>query len=449
MALLGGILAVLLGAVGSLRKGPLPEVDIRLDRPGIGPRTTLQVVAREPSRGLSGIRVELVQGERGEVLLDKQHEPLSPLRFWGPRKTQDEMELVLGSGSQTWLKEGEATIRVTADRAPAWVSRPGPRVVEKVVSVRLRPPRVEILSTQVNVAQGGAEAVVYRVGPSAIRDGVQVGEWFFPGFPLPGGESSERFSLFAVPHTHSEADSVVVVAEDDLGNRARRQFLQSLRHVAWRSEDVEVGTAFLERVVPAIAAEEPEVAFDGDLLAGFLAINRDLRKKNRALLKELASASRRERLWDEAFMPLPNAAVTAPFGVHRSYRYQGEVVDEQDHLGIDLASVRGAPVPAAARGSVVWAGFLGIYGNAVILDHGYGLLTLYAHLSSIEVDVGEESPRGHIVGRTGATGLAGGDHLHFGVVIQGLPVTPLEWWDGKWIRDHLEAKLWPSDGGRN
>lgn len=205
---------------------------------------------------------------------------------------------------------------------------------------------------------------------------------------------------------------------------------------------MEVSTAFLERVVPAIAAEEPEIQVDdGDLLQGFLAINRELREKNRAFLKELASRSRAERLWSGAFLALPNAAVTAPFGVRRSYLYQGREVDQQDHLGIDLASVRAAPVPAAAGGVVLFAGFLGIYGNAVILDHGYGLLSIYAHLSRIEVEEGEETPKGHIVGHTGATGLAGGDHLHFGVVLQGLPITPLEWWDRKWIRDHLEEKL--------
>lgn len=168
--------------------GPVPEVKISLDRPGIGPESSLRVVVQEPLRGLSGVRVELAQEEKSEMLVEVRHEPLSPLQFWGPRQAREELVVVVGSRTQKWLAEGEATIRVTAERAPAWVVRPGPTIRDKTVPVRLRPPRVEVLSTQVNVTKGGAEAVVYRVGENAVRDGVQAGAWFFPGFPLPGRE---------------------------------------------------------------------------------------------------------------------------------------------------------------------------------------------------------------------------------------------------------------------
>jgi murein DD-endopeptidase MepM/ murein hydrolase activator NlpD len=80
----------------------------------------------------------------------------------------------------------------------------------------------------------------------------------------------------------------------------------------------------------------------------------------------------------------------------------------------------------------------------VVVDHGYGLMSLYAHLASVDVAKGQSVARGDVLGRTGATGLAGGDHLHFTMLIQGLPVNPTEWWDPHWIHDHLSRPLGPA-----
>ena len=132
------------------------------------------------------------------------------------------------------------------------------------------------------------------------------------------------------------------------------------------------------------------------------------------------------------------------FADQRTYIYEGREVDQQTHLGYDLASVAQSPVPAANRGTVAMARYFGIYGNTVVLDHGHGLMTLYSHLSSIDVEEGQEVERGATLGRTGATGLAGGDHLHFTTLVGGLPVNPTEWWDASWIRDRVARKLGPA-----
>jgi murein DD-endopeptidase MepM/ murein hydrolase activator NlpD len=136
-----------------------------------------------------------------------------------------------------------------------------------------------------------------------------------------------------------------------------------------------------------------------------------------------------------------NTAIKASFAERRSYVYQGHEIDQQDHLGLDMASVRAAPVPNTNDGVVVYAGYLGIYGNCVVVDHGYGLQSLYGHLSSIDLKVGDKVTRGQTLGRSGASGLAGGDHLHFALMLQGLPVNPIEWFDRKWIHDRLKLKL--------
>src|SRR5262249_21136466 len=111
------------------------------------------------------------------------------------------------------------------------------------------------------------------------------------------------------------------------------------------------------------------------------------------------------------------------------------------HLGFDLASLRGSTVPAGNTGRVVFAGPLGIYGNTVILDHGLGLFSLYGHLSGITVAPDARVAPGGPIRNTGDTGLAGGDHLHFSIMIHGVHVDPVEWWDAHWIHDHVEARL--------
>jgi murein DD-endopeptidase MepM/ murein hydrolase activator NlpD len=179
----------------------------------------------------------------------------------------------------------------------------------------------------------------------------------------------------------------------------------------------------------------------GNPLDNYLAINRELRQKNAEAIKALAGRSKPEFLWNSPFVGMPSGQRMASFADRRTYLYQGREIDRQTHLGFDLAVTKQAPIPAANSGIVAYAGFLGIYGNAVVIDHGYGLQSIYAHLSSIAVKEGQKIARGEIIGRTGDTGLAGGDHLHFCTLLQGLPVNPTEWCDGHWIQDRIANKL--------
>jgi len=307
--------------------------------------------------------------------------------------------------------------------------------------VRLTPPSVGVLSTQTYVRQGGCEAVVYRVGEGAERHGVQAGDWFFPGYPLPGGQPGEQFALFAVPYDLGDATNVRLVAADVVGNAAQVAFIDKFFPEPPTSDVIEVSDAFLEKVVPPIMSQTPDLEDRGSLLENYLQINRDLRRANAKELVEIAARSKPEFLWSRPFAPMINAAVMAAFADRRTYRYQGREIDRQDHLGFDLASTQQDSIPSANDGVVVLARYMGIYGNTVIVDHGYGLMSLYGHLSSIAVSEGDRVSRGQTLGRTGVTGLAVGDHLHFTMLLHGLPVNPREWWDGHWIEDRLERKL--------
>ena len=430
-------------ALAFFRTGGEPVISISPATPVIGRRTPVKIEVSEPRRGLTHVKVELVQGNNSVVLAIKTYLARSWLSVRRPRSIEDTFYIDAGRESVPSLKPGTAVIRVTADRAPTWLRHPDPVTQEVTLPVRLSPPALQITSSQVYVTQGGCEVVTYRVGESSVRDGVQSGMWWFPGFPLPGSGKQDRFAFFAVSYDESEP-KVRLVAVDGAGNEAELPFIDKFFPKPPHTDTIQITDAFMNKVVPEILSQSPEIQDRGNLLQNFLAINSELRKTDGETLIALAAKSKPEFLWSKPFEMMPNAKVMSAFADRRTYEYQGRVIDHQDHLGYDLASTRQSPVPAANEGVVVIARFFGIFGNAVVVDHGYGVMSLYGHMSSIGVSVGQKVTRGDILGKTGETGLAGGDHLHFTVMLQGLPVNPVEWWDGHWIRDHIAKKLGPA-----
>lgn len=440
-------LAALLVGVGYFGVGPAPDITITPELPGIGKRTPVVIAAAAGGRGLGPFKVELVQGERVVPLAARELVPRPAWKFWGPRTAADTVRVEVGKETVPELKGGEATIRVTAERAGTWLRRPPAVVRELALPVRLVPPTLAVVSTRTYVAQGGAEAVVYRVGEGATRDGVRAGAWWFPGYPLPGGAAGERFALFAVPYDQADAATVRLVAADAVGNEAEASFIDQFFPKPFSTDTIELDDRFLDKVVPEIMAQTPELADRGSKLDNYLQINGDLRRRNAEELRALAAKSPAEFRWRGAFLPLPNGQVMSAFADRRNYLYGGKQVDRQDHLGFDLAATRQAAVPAGNAGVVALARYFGIYGNTVVIDHGYGLMSLYAHLSAIAVKEGEPVERGQELGRTGESGLAGGDHLHFTTLLHGLAINPVEWWDAHWIQDRLESKLGPALSG--
>ena len=419
--------------------GPAPKVEIKPAMPGIGKRTPIEVRVSDTGR-VERLTVQLVQGMDVKPLLDRPFATHPAWAFW-KAATPAAFTVEVGRDTVSGLRTGEATVRVTAERAGSTIRRPDPVVAEIKMPVRLAPPSLSVSSTFHYVTQGGCEAVTYRVGPGAVKDGVQAGDWWFPGYPVEGGDPQERFALFAVPYDLGDSTRVKLVATDDVGNRAEASFLDKFTPKPVHTDTIQVNDAYLGRVVPEIMGQSPDVQDRGSLLANYLEINGELRRKEAQMLKDLAAKSARKFLWTEPFLPMPNAKITAAFADRRTYVYNGKGIDQQDHLGFDMASVTHDKIPASNRGVVLLAHYFGIYGNAVVIDHGYGLMSLYGHLSSIAVHEGEEVQRGQEIGRSGQTGLAGGDHLHFTMLLDGLPVSPVEWWDPHWIVDRLERKL--------
>ncbi len=440
----GGVVAVAVGLWlwAALRVGAAPAVVVDVERSAVGRETGVAARFEEPAGGLGVVRLELVQGERTELLAEQSFPRRGAFALLGgPVTPAAELTATIGTATQAWLTEGEVVLRATAERGAGSLRTVPPVVVEQRLPVRLRPPRLELMSSQHYVRQGGSGVVVFRVGDTAVRAGVSAGTVEATAAQLPGGGAGDRFALYAVPWNLSSADQIRLFAEDDAGNRAEQPFIDLFKPMPPRTDTIDVSDSFLAKVVPAIASQTPGFDASGSLLDQYLYINRELRRAELERVRELSRASEPAFLWSGAFLQMPNTQVRADFAQTRTYVYGGQAVDTQTHLGLDLASTERAPVPAPAAGRVLFAGWMTLYGNAVILDHGFGLLSLCGHLSSLAVAAGDQVERGDIIAASGATGLAGGDQLQLELLVHGQSVDPLEWHAAKWIRDNLGSKL--------
>jgi len=298
------------------------------------------------------------------------------------------------------------------------------------------------------INQGGSELVDYRVSSPPSETGVRVGEDTYPGFPaagagVVGADDSLFVAFFALTWDQDRNTPITVYARDALGNESTAPFDYRIFDKQFRRSTITVSDSLLSKVVPSILQNSPEFRVDDptDLLTSYIAINNDMRRENDAYIASLAQRTSPEILWEGPFVQLINTAVESGFADQREYVYDGEVIDHQTHLGFDLASTAAAPVTSANRGRIVHAGWLGIYGNCVIVDHGMGLMSLYAHLSSIDVQDGQMVDKRQQLGRSGSTGLAGGDHLHFTMLLNGQAITPIDWWSSQWVEDRILRKL--------
>lgn len=417
---------------------------VRFDREfkSLGRRPVLSLKVEDTGNGLSKIAVSLKQKDQMVPLVEESYPGPSLFTFWrtGPQKTST-IDLGRLIAEKYKVQDGPASLMITASDH-AWRGFFGGNQTQQQRDFifDIYPPRLEVLSSQHYINQGGSECVVYRVSPDAELSGVQAGPNFFPGYPV-GSDPNLRFALFAFAYNIPENSLLKIVARDGAGNEAVAGFWQKLFPKKFRSRPIPLDDGFLQKVVPEVMSHTPSIQDQGDLIKTFLEINSKLRKANHDQIAELSRKSVPRFLWDGAFLQLSNSQVESLFADHRTYLYQGKEVDRQDHVGFDLSVTQQYPIEAANDGVVLLADYFGIYGNTVLIDHGCGLISLYGHLSSIGVQPGQQVKKKDVVGRSGATGLAGGDHLHFGLFLQGVPVNPTEWWDGKWIKDHVLDRI--------
>jgi murein DD-endopeptidase MepM/ murein hydrolase activator NlpD len=381
----------------------------------------LTLTLEDENSGLSNLTVTVLQGEKQTTVFAKTY----PAK---PREMSETFQI-----DQAKLVEGEFQVEVAA-RDGSFLGGNLRKAVFSFVYDRT-PPVIFVESRAHNIRQGGSALVVYTLSEKATRTGVKVGDRFFPGYLQPSGK---YYAIFAFPYDLGGKEfQPVVFAEDQAGNPSENGIFFYVKKKRFRRDRINISDGFLAAKMPQFKNDFPNAASNLEI---FLSVNRELRKKNRQRLYGYGKETASNPLWEGSFLRQPGSTM-ATFGDRRSYIFKGKKVDTQTHLGVDLASTAQAPVKAANSGKVVFAGFFGIYGNCVIIDHGLGLQSLYGHLSRLNVKEGQKIKRGELVGLSGNTGMAGGDHLHFGVLVSGLPVEPIEWWDSHWLRDNITVKI--------
>ncbi len=441
------VIAFYLVMVGLYRWGDGTPPRITLVEPftQAGPVTPLVLHVEDAETGLRDVHVSIVQNLEQYPLAQEQF-PSQAFRAMGGEGHPAFDLNVIPFGDDAIPKRRGLIKLVIEARDHSWRGffEGNWARMEQDVDAKFTPPRLEVLSSPLSISQGGAGVVVYRVSDDAQQHGVRIGKTVFPGYPNPN-QAFSMFSLIAFPHDAPASTPVVLVADDGLGNHAEQRLHVSVLSRQWRTRTLTISDRFIEQTIRPIIAQTPGIEDLDDPLGNFLQVNKVLRQRTADQLTAMASESHPEFLWHGAFVQLSNSQVEAVFADHREYRYRGKVVDRQSHLGFDLAVTKHYPVEAANDGRVVLAEYFGIYGNTVVIDHGYGLQSLYAHLSSFVVEQGEAVRKGQVIGRSGMTGLAAGDHLHFSLLLHGVQINPMEWWDHRWVQSHLTEPLLMND----
>ncbi len=437
------LLLVLLVVAGWLSfsrlEGRPPVVGLDLSFETLGSHARLTGTVSDETSGLKEVWIALSRGGVDKVLYSNTWPSDG---FPGKGTTLEAAIDVDADPGKLGLKDGKARlrIRITDHSLRNWL-KGNTTYIEKEITIDTKPPGVDIISRSHNVARGGTGLVIYRLSEAAEKSGVRVGENFFPGYSgYFKGHENVYIAFFALGHLHKRGTEIWVEAEDSAGNITKQGFYHYIINKQFKKDRINISDGFLNAKIPTMNVE-PFGKVPDNNLDKYLIINSKMRADNNRTILSNTDKTEAILYWKGRFKRLPGSATRATFADHRSYYYKGKKVDDKYHLGLDFASVRQAEVPAANGGKVVFAEMVGIYGKTVVIDHGFGLLSSYSHMSSIRVQEGERVQRGDVLGRTGVTGLVGGDHLHFGVIVGGLFVNPIEWFDASWIKNNITSKL--------
>jgi hypothetical protein len=405
------------------------------DRLGVTGRLSVEV--SDEKSGLRRVWVGLSTAGKEKVLFEKNYE--SKWLFSGSSVRNDPFIVIL-EPKKLDLPDGQAVLQFKAwDYSWRRWWHGNQTILEKTIVIDTKPPGIELITNTHNVRQGGSGLVIYRLSENCTEHGVMVGDNFFPGHGGYFQDAQVYLCFFALSHLQERGTQMKIRAVDEAGNTSISGFPNYIRNKVFKEDKIDISDEFLNSKIPELATGAPPSAASS--LNKFLFVNRQLREDNEQKAKRIGAKTESTLFWRDAFGCLPRAETRATFADLRHYYYNGKEVDQQRHLGVDLASNAHSEVPAANNGKVAFCGNIGIYGQTVIIDHGVGLLSIYAHLSHIRVAEGDWVTTGQPIGSTGTTGLAGGDHLHFGMLLHNTLVDPIEWWDKEWIRNNITGKL--------
>ncbi len=410
---------------GSYLEMGKPVIKFDQEVKAIGKQKTIEITFSDLKSGLSHLNVEIIQDNKGQVLIDK--------KIPSKGKNQETLSLTINV-SELKLHDGPAILKITATDHSLFENK---GILSQAVKIDTVPPQIYLLKNTTYLNQGGTGFVSYQISKAVVSTGIYINNYFIPAHTILADNKSTYITYFAVPMDASKANTrIMVFARDDGGNETNIALPCQIKTKKFRADKMNLSEDFLRQKMPEFQAMLPSLQGKTPLEV-FTYINSQMRNDNFLTIQKICQQSSPKELWEGTFLRMKNGAPMALFGDKRSYMFNKKVIGESIHSGVDLASNARATIEAANKGIVIFAGTLGIYGNAVIIDHGLGLCSLYGHMSSIDTSVGKNVAKGEKIGVSGTSGLAGGDHLHFSIIVGGQFVNPQEWWDPHWIKDNI------------
>ena len=391
----------------------------------LGQATPISIHVADP-RGIRSLHVYVEQNGNRYQAFEATQPSKSPESTWS---------FTAGIKTVPQLQAGKA--KLIAEATSNDLLRRTARV-EREVTVVTQPPALNVDTEQHYLYLGMADLATFNVSGSWTDAGVRVGDETFRAWPMPGGKPG-LFSLYAFAWNMPTDKVPVVYASNAAGNDVTGPLViifPKKEQPHYTTHDLQVSDAFMRKVI-----NELDPNGTGDPVTRFVKINSEMRRANNKTLSDLRFKTADHFLWSRPFIRQPHSQAESNFADVRNYIYHGKKIDQQVHLGYDLAVTQHVGVEASNDGKVVYAAPLGIYGNCVVLDHGYGLQTIYGHLSRIDVHEGDMVKQGQVMGLSGMTGMAGGDHIHFAMQLDGVQIDPKEWWDAHWIKDHIARRV--------
>jgi hypothetical protein len=338
-----------------------------------------------------------------------------------------------------FFERNSAELIIEATDTSKWNLLSGNSSTKRVkVNIDTKKPHIKVVDSSYGIRKGGSALVVFKATDDHLES-VHIDTNFGKKFkPVKFYKDGYYISMLAWP-LWEETFKATIVAKDKAGNVKSYNIPLHLKGKNYKISRIKLKDNFLNGKITQLYDElEPKVMTE-DLIQKFKYINENERKSNEEIIHSITSKVEEEYVDNYSInplYPLKNAAVVARFGDHRLFyrRSKNSTLSESYHLGLDLASTSMADITTTNDSKVVFNSFNGIYGNMVVLYHGLGIYTLYGHCTTSNTTVGEMVKAGSVIAQSGKTGLALGDHLHFGVLVQGIEVRPEEFMDKRWLK---------------
>jgi murein DD-endopeptidase MepM/ murein hydrolase activator NlpD len=433
------LLILIAGGVGGFIlffEGNVPVADFNQTSDYIGNKGTVIYHASDKGSGIHNISITASQGGVEKNI----HTASFPRTAYnGAVGPLTDSQTIVFDPIKMGFKDGPMTLSLTvSDFSMRGWFQGNKTIVTKDVTIDTIAPKIHLLHGEKYLSPGGTGIAIYKVTDQDATHGVDINGIFNPGFLLDAARPDTFVCYFGLPYDAEEIKNLNISATDMAGNSTVFPFSTTFKAAQQKSDVINVSEGFLNTKIPEFQQYYPEMK--GEFIDKYLYANSKVRDLNNEKIYQLCQTATQERLWKGHFLRMPGSS-RAGFADHRTYKYQNKEVDHQVHLGMDIASTRGADVRSANNGKIVFADYLGIYGNMVLVDHGQGVFSLYSHLSQINVKPGDIVDQKTVLGQTGTTGMAGGDHLHFSMLINGVFVTPKEWWDQHWIEVTIDEPI--------